>query len=260
MSSDNDNGETKGYLVGYGKPPPEHRFKKGVSGNPRGRPRKSKNLHKLDPLAQPTRSMILEEAYRPVVLREGDRIIELPAIQAVLRAMGVSAMRGNRFAQKTLTDIVRAVEDEHLDLQMRYLDGALDYKLKWEAELKRCEDQGLPMPEPLPHPDDVLIDFRTGAVRMAGPVTKEEKAAWDKLIARRDDSQAEVIECARLETEDPEHAKFYRDDRLFEQKIFDMLNEKLPERYQTKLEGRIRISESGERDDTGEDDSEAEAA
>lgn len=34
--------------VGYGRPPEQHRFKKGQSGNPRGRPRKSKGA--IDPL------------------------------------------------------------------------------------------------------------------------------------------------------------------------------------------------------------------
>lgn len=33
----------KGYPVGYGKPPPQHRFKKGQSGNPRGRPSAKRN-------------------------------------------------------------------------------------------------------------------------------------------------------------------------------------------------------------------------
>ena len=35
------------YDVGYGKPPVATRFKKGRSGNPRGRPRRSRNIEAL---------------------------------------------------------------------------------------------------------------------------------------------------------------------------------------------------------------------
>ena len=37
---------------------------------------------------RPTEEYLRLEAYRPVVIREGEKIIELPAIQAVFRAMG----------------------------------------------------------------------------------------------------------------------------------------------------------------------------
>jgi hypothetical protein len=38
------NGEDSQYTVGYGKPPEHSRFKKGSSGNPKGRPRKGKSF------------------------------------------------------------------------------------------------------------------------------------------------------------------------------------------------------------------------
>ena len=72
---------TTGQVVGYGRPPAEHRFQKGRSGNPGGRPQQSKNKpRQFDPAGQPTDNLILEEAYRPVTIREGERTIELPAI------------------------------------------------------------------------------------------------------------------------------------------------------------------------------------
>ena len=32
----------------------------------------------------------------------------------------------------------------------------------------------------LPHPDDIVIHMKTGLVELHGPMTKEEKADWDK--------------------------------------------------------------------------------
>ena len=43
MPSDRD----KPYDVGYGRPPEGRRFRKGESGNPKGRPRGSKNMATL---------------------------------------------------------------------------------------------------------------------------------------------------------------------------------------------------------------------
>ena len=93
-----------GHEVGYGKPPSHTRFRRGLSGNPGGRPR-GMTVGRANELA-------LKEAYRPVTVREGDKILTLPAIQAVLRSQVALAAKGNGPAQRALIEVIQAIECE----------------------------------------------------------------------------------------------------------------------------------------------------
>ncbi len=199
MSNDTNAANQPSYEVGYAKPPRQHRFEKGRSGNPGGRPKgsaRAKRTEKLDPSHQPTNRMLLDEAYRPITVREGDQVIELPAIQAVFRAMGVAAMKGNRFAQKTLAELVQKVEDENRATRSDYIQTMIDYKYDGDKYLKHHRDNNLPEPEMLPHPDDIIIDLERPWAYVAGPNTRQDKDRWERLLARRDEAQHGVTNFA----------------------------------------------------------------
>lgn len=92
------------YEVGYDKPPQRTRFRKGQSGNPGGRPRGM--------TAGRATALALKEAYRMVSVKEGDSVVLLPAIQAILRGQVALAAKGNGAAQRAVIDKVQAIEQE----------------------------------------------------------------------------------------------------------------------------------------------------
>ena len=212
MSGRNKNNSSKalmvrpGYEVGYGKPPAATRFKPGQSGNPRGRPKGAKNRQ---PALNEERmkQIVLDEAYRTITVRDGDRRVTVPMAQAIIRSLAVNAAKGQQRAQRLFAELLSGTERSRADLQTRFFEAALDYKIAWERELARREALGIDnLSPPLPHPDHVVIDVRSGSVRIAGPATKEEKAEWDHIlreIAILEENVALLIEANKTET-DPE--------------------------------------------------------
>jgi len=99
-----DRSKPRPYAVGYCKPPVHTRFRKGVSGNPRGGSRAQ--------TAAGARALELKEAYRLVTVREGDKVMSLPAIQAVIRSQTALAVKGNGPAQRAMIAAIHALEQE----------------------------------------------------------------------------------------------------------------------------------------------------
>jgi Family of unknown function (DUF5681) len=87
MTHRSRNSSSGDHAVGYGKPPTRTRFRKGVSGNPGGRPRGI--------TAGRATTLAIKEAHRVVTVREGDKVTTMPAFQAVLRGQTTLAAKGN---------------------------------------------------------------------------------------------------------------------------------------------------------------------
>lgn len=84
------------YQIGYGKPPRHKRFRKGRSGNPRGRPKGTRNL-KTD---------LLEELGERVLLREGSAEKRLSKQRALVKSLVTKAIKGDTRAASIVLDMV----------------------------------------------------------------------------------------------------------------------------------------------------------
>lgn len=221
-----------GYQVGFGKPPKSTRFQPGRSGNPRGRPKGSKNKARLPALHEERlKSIILEEAYRTVTVNDVRGEVTIPMAQAVVRSLAVNAAKGNQRAQRLFTQILASTETANKRLHDEWLDTAITYKVDWEREIERCKRQGIEPPSPLPHPDDIEIDMRTGEVHIKGPMTKEEKVKWDWMRERKREFQQEIADLEQLLRDEPDypHRKFVEDDIEHSSKIVAIISKMVPD-------------------------------
>jgi hypothetical protein len=96
MARDNE----RGYEVGYCKPPLHSRFKRGQSGNPRGRPPGAKTLSTL----------LTEALNEPVVIAEDGGRRKISKRQAIIKQLVNRSAKGDWRAVKLLLDILRDIE------------------------------------------------------------------------------------------------------------------------------------------------------
>jgi hypothetical protein len=164
-----------GYEIGYGKAPAARRFSKGRSGNPSGK-RKESGTELPAVNEEAMKKILREEAYRTIKINDGEREVSVPMVQAILRSLAVSAVKGQLHAQALFVRLLGTVEQQNKAMSDEWLNGVSTYKAGWEKELLRRQRLRLKLPEPVPHPDDVIIDRIAGTVRIAGPDDEEEKA------------------------------------------------------------------------------------
>jgi Family of unknown function (DUF5681) len=111
------------YDVGYGKPPAHTRFKKGQSGNGKGRPKKSKSFVAL--LAD-----ALEER---VVVQEGGRRRSMTKRQALAKQFANKGAMGDLKAAKMVLELVSHIDDhktEQLEERQREAEASRERVLR----------------------------------------------------------------------------------------------------------------------------------
>jgi Family of unknown function (DUF5681) len=88
------------YEIGYGKPPRHTRFKKGQSGNPRGRPREAKNL--------PT--LLTKALNERVIVTENDGRRKITKREAIITQLVNRSANADLRAMKILLDVIQDIE------------------------------------------------------------------------------------------------------------------------------------------------------
>jgi hypothetical protein len=147
-------------------------------------------------------------------------------IRAVVRSMALAAVKGQARSQRMFAALLQATENERKAEHDSTLETAIEYKTQWEDELERRTALGIVGPDPIPHPDDVIINVKTGEVHITGPVTKQEKVKWDRLRNRKHECLG-ICELKELQKEMP-NDKFIQTEIEFGQRIYEMISKVIP--------------------------------
>lgn len=215
--------------VGYKRPPTQHQFKKGVSGNPRGRPPKERTQPQRTLSHTQLDEILLKEALRPIQIRENDQVVELPMIQAVLRSLGVAAVKGHHRSQLALAGMVKAVQTaQHEELKELFIN-AVQYKDHWEKVFADCDRRGVPRPEPVPHPAEIVIDDKRMTVQFNGPTTADEKARWDRMLAQKQESLEEIASLKEQAKHSKKYKSFYEAEIEHERELAELCGCVIPD-------------------------------
>jgi Family of unknown function (DUF5681) len=130
-----DKGKKYKYDVGYGKPPTSKQFRKGTSGNPKGRPRGSKSLS----------TIVKETLDEKVVVRENGRRGKITMLAAMIKQQANKAVSGDQRAVRYLIELNLRLNSE----DVRQPDGLELLRQAFERDQARKAQMAADCSDPL---------------------------------------------------------------------------------------------------------------
>jgi hypothetical protein len=130
------------YETGYKKPPNHSKFKKGHSGNPKGRPKGAKSL----------KDLVGKALWRLVQMKAGEVVSKVPALEASVNAIMAKAMHGDVKAFQCVVKLWDKLLEAPSPAQHRGSEAASGFA--WTEE----HESLTPYLEHLLHGDDPIID------------------------------------------------------------------------------------------------------
>ena len=127
-----DHDQEPDYAVGYRRPPRHTRFRPGCSGNPRGRPKDSKNL-----------STLLHEALNEqVVVADNGRRRKITKRQAVIKQLVNRSAQGDLKAMQMLLGTMQNIEHRDEAEPAEATFDAADEKVIEQLKVRLQDDKG----------------------------------------------------------------------------------------------------------------------
>jgi hypothetical protein len=150
---------------------------------------------------------------------------------AIVRTVAVNAAKGNNRAAQHFTQMVKVVEDQNKASYDDYVRTMIEYKCEWEREIVLSQKHGLPVPQPVPHPDDIGVNYNTGEVRITGPFCKEDIPMWEKMRARKKECDSEIarINADLKSRKMQKYKEFLLKDLAHEERIREIICRALPD-------------------------------
>jgi hypothetical protein len=129
-----------------------------------------------------------------------------------------------------LSELLSNTELSNKQADDEWLQTMSHYKSDWEMELERRKFQGITsLQEPLPHPDDIIVDFRTGKVEVRGPMSKEELIDLQKWLEQKNafEQELENLENSLKSHENEGNQHFLPDDMQHVRKVLAIIDQAL---------------------------------
>ncbi|MGL4677224.1 MAG: DUF5681 domain-containing protein [Brevinema sp.] len=101
--------------IGFKNPPKESQFQKGKSGNPKGRPKGSKNL----------KTILLKELESQISIQEKGRVTKVTKQEAFIKGLIANALKNDKHASQILVRLMTGLltdQEEQITLELHEED------------------------------------------------------------------------------------------------------------------------------------------